>query len=210
MKFITEDDLRILFRREPFTSYDIPEGSRLTPGARQFLMDKKVSISDDQMAVKPKNDKLAEIKEETSKKEVAKKEICKEIFQLKKKTLQAQFLETGLELLNRDVLLAEQIFDLERKLSDLGKEGREEKISFKPCTGFHEENMHEYFEDCFEITGFHAQSEKGKEILLLHRLRCNLRELAAEAENENLNSVINRLSQMICLEYGGKLCQRKK
>jgi ethanolamine utilization cobalamin adenosyltransferase len=214
MKFITEDDLRILFRREPFTSYNTPEGSRLTPGARQFLMDKKVSIRDEQMAVKQKYNKLPEIKEapkeEAPKKEVAKKEIYKDIFQLKKKTLQAQFLETGLELLNRDVLLAEQIFDLERKFSDLGKEGREENIAFKPCTGFHEENIHEYFEDCFEITGFHAQSEKGKEIILLHRLRCNLRELAAEAENENLNPVINRLSQMICLEYGGKLCQRKK
>ncbi|ABX41797.1 hypothetical protein [Lachnoclostridium phytofermentans] len=210
MKFITEDDLRILFRREPFTFYDIPTGNRLTPGARQFLVDKKVPISNDPMVVKRKNEKSTEIKVEASKKEDApKKEICKEVFQLKKKTLQAQFLEAGLELLSRDVLLAQQVFDLERTLFFIGKEGREEVITCKNCTGFHEGNMHESFEDCFEITGFHAQSEKGKEIVLLHRLRCNVRELAAEAENENLNPIINRLSQMICLEYGGKLCQRK-
>ena len=210
MKFITEDDLRILFRREPFTSYDTPGGSRLTPGARQFLTDRKISISDDPMVVKRKNEKPEEAKDEAPKKEVPEKEICQERFQLKKKTLQAQFLEAGLELLNRDVLLAEQVFDLERKLSFVGKEGREEEIAFKPCTGFQEENFHKPSEDCFEVTGFHAQSEKGKEIVLLHRLRCSTRELAAEAGNENLNPVINRLSQMICLEYGGKLCQKKK
>ncbi|WP_077612564.1 hypothetical protein [Clostridium sp. Marseille-P2415] len=204
MKFITEDDLRILFRREPFTSYDLPGGTRLTPGARQFLVDKKIPISDDPMTVKRKNEKPGE------KNEAPKNEICPDRFLLRKKTLQAQFLEAGLELLNRDVLLAEQIFDLERRLSDLGKEGRDEEIAFEPCTGFNKENFNEPSGDCFEITGFHAQSEKGKEIVLLHRLRCSVRELAAETENADLNPVINRLSQMICLEYGGKACQRKK
>jgi ethanolamine utilization cobalamin adenosyltransferase len=204
MKFITEDDLRILFRREPFTTYDLPAETRLTPGARQFLVDKKIPISDDPMMVKRKNEKPAEKKEEAPE-----KEICRDRFLLKKKTLQAQFLETGLELLNRDVLLAEQIFALERKLSDLGKEGREVEFGFEPCTGFHKENFNKPSDDCFEITGFHAQSEKGKEIVLLHRLRCSVRELAAETENAGLNPFINRLSQMICLEYGGKTCQRK-
>lgn len=205
MKFITEDDLRILFRRQPFTSYDLPVGTRLTPGARQFLVDKKIPISDDPMLVKQKSVKPAGKKEEAPE-----KEICRDRFLLKKKTLQAQFLEVGLELLSLDVLLAEEVFDLERKLSNLGKEGREEESGFKPCTGFHEDSLYEPSEDCFEITGFHAQSEKGKEIVLLHRLRCSTRELAAEADRENLNPVINRLSQMICLEYGGKTCQRKK
>ncbi|MDR1773150.1 MAG: hypothetical protein LBS02_21320 [Hungatella sp.] len=204
MKFITEDDLRILFKKEPFTSYDLPAGTRLTPGARQFLVDKKIPISDDPFMVKRKNEKPAEKKEEAPK-----KEICQDHFLLKKKTLQAQFLQAGLELLNRDVLLAEQVFDLERKLSDLGKEGREVEISPSPCTGFHKESFNQPYEDCFEITGFHAQSEKGKEILILHRLRCSVRELAAETENGILNPLINRLSQMICLEYGGKTCQRK-
>lgn len=204
MKFITEDDLRILFRKEPFTAYDLPVGTRLTPGARQFLVDKKISITDDPMTAKQKSIKPAEKKEAAPE-----KEICKDHFLLRKKTLQAQFLEVGLELLGRDVLLAEQVFDLERKLSNLKKESREGETGFKPCTGFHEDNEQESFEDCFEITGFHAQSEKGKEILLLHRLRCSTRELAAEAGSENLNPVINRLSQMICLEYGGKTCQRK-
>ena len=54
MKFITEDDLRILLKKEPFTVYDLPGGTRLTPGARQFLVDKKIPITDDPMMTKPK------------------------------------------------------------------------------------------------------------------------------------------------------------
>ncbi len=205
MKFITEDDLRILFRKTPFTVYDLPAGTRLTPGARQFLADKKIPASDDPVTAKRTMEEPAERKEE-----VPKEAACQNLFLLKRKILQAQFLEAGLELLNRDVLLAEQVFDLERKLSLAGREDRDEEFTFVPCTGFQKDSIREHAADCFEITGFHAQSEKGKEIVLLHRLRCSARELAAEAGDSSLNLVINRLSQMICLEYGGKTCQRKK
>ena len=41
MKFITEDDLRDIYRKDPFTSYEIQPGARLTPGARQFLQDRQ-------------------------------------------------------------------------------------------------------------------------------------------------------------------------
>ena len=40
MKFITEEDLRDLYKKQPFTDYDLKEGERLTPGARQFLVDR--------------------------------------------------------------------------------------------------------------------------------------------------------------------------
>ncbi|GLB32726.1 hypothetical protein LAD12857_46490 [Lacrimispora amygdalina] len=205
MKFITEEDLRILFRREPFASYDLPAQAKLTPGARQFLLDKKISFCDDPLTAKRKLSKPAEVIEETPVTEPA-----PDRFLLKLETLKAQFLEAGISLLDRDVLLAEQVFDLERKLSFVGKGAFGEINPFEPCTGFNKENQNEPYSDCFEITGFHAQSEKGREIVLLHRLRCLVRELGAEAGEKNFNPVINRLSQMICLLYGGNTCQRKK
>jgi len=205
MKFITEDDLRILFRREPFASYDLPDQAKLTPGARQFLLDKKISFCDDPLTAKRKASKPAEVVVETPITEPV-----PDRFLLKLETLKAQFLEAGISLLDRDVLLAEQVFDLERKLSFVGKGASGELNLFEPCTGFNKENQNEPYSDCFEITGFHAQSEKGREIVLLHRLRCCVRELAAEAGEKNFNPVINRLSQMICLLYGGNTCQRKK
>ena len=53
MKFITEEDLRDLYKKQPFTDYDLKEGERLTPGARQFLVDRGVDMYDrnDPMAV---------------------------------------------------------------------------------------------------------------------------------------------------------------
>ncbi|EGO86839.1 ATP:cob(I)alamin adenosyltransferase, partial [Clostridium botulinum C str. Stockholm] len=75
--------------------------------------------------------------------------------------------------------------------------------------------------DCFEITEFHMQLKKGNIILKINTLRCMLRELQFEIfeiykDNNlkntimtNVNSIINSLSQLICLAVGGEECQRK-
>ena len=47
MKFITEQDLRSRYRAEPFTSYTPEPGTRLTPGARQFLTDRGIRLEAD-------------------------------------------------------------------------------------------------------------------------------------------------------------------
>ena len=47
MKFITEDDLRDLYKKEPFMDYDLQPGERRTPGARQFLLDRGINLYDD-------------------------------------------------------------------------------------------------------------------------------------------------------------------
>ena len=50
MKFITEDELRYLYRKEPFTTYEPEPGTRLTPGARQFLLDRGIDLYDEPRA----------------------------------------------------------------------------------------------------------------------------------------------------------------
>lgn len=47
MKFITEAELRDIYRIHPFTTYEAEPGSRLTPGARQFLSDRGIKSFDD-------------------------------------------------------------------------------------------------------------------------------------------------------------------
>ena len=42
MRFITEDELRTCYKKEPFTSYQLEDGIKLTPGARQFLQDRGI------------------------------------------------------------------------------------------------------------------------------------------------------------------------
>lgn len=46
MKFITEQDVRATFIQTPFKVYQLPVDTRLTPEARQFLIDRKISITD--------------------------------------------------------------------------------------------------------------------------------------------------------------------
>ena len=44
MRFVTERDLRDKFNSENFTTYVVKEGEKLTPGARQFLLDFKIDF----------------------------------------------------------------------------------------------------------------------------------------------------------------------
>jgi hypothetical protein len=44
MHFITESELQTRFRNEPFHQFTLTETERLTPGAKQFLQDKRVEL----------------------------------------------------------------------------------------------------------------------------------------------------------------------
>jgi ethanolamine utilization cobalamin adenosyltransferase len=44
MKAITETELRMEFKKAEFTSFTLPEGSRLTPAAAQFLSERRIPV----------------------------------------------------------------------------------------------------------------------------------------------------------------------
>lgn len=139
------------------------------------------------------------------------------------------FLTVAEELLNRDILLAQKVISLKKSFSDIKNaldEGKPcENLSCEACTGINDENFFNDLGDCFEITEFHIQLGKGKEIINLHRLRCALREMELDileafevGGDENtqcgevmgkVNQIINTLSQLICYTAGGEKCQRK-
>ncbi|MBO0411623.1 hypothetical protein JZO81_11165 [Enterococcus hulanensis] len=48
MRFITEQDIRTAFIRTPFEVYHLSTDTRLTPEARQFLIDRKITITDEE------------------------------------------------------------------------------------------------------------------------------------------------------------------
>ena len=60
MKYITEYDLRVRFQQQPFTEYQLKEGTRLTPGAKQFLSDQRIGILEESGNEKIDNEKLPE------------------------------------------------------------------------------------------------------------------------------------------------------
>ncbi|MDU1412470.1 MAG: cobalamin adenosyltransferase [Clostridium sp.] len=231
MKFITEEYLRDVFRKEPFDTFELEEGQRLTPGAKQYLSDKGIRMQDDVFQIK-KDRKVPEVKQEVKqslelpKKGTLNKNLKKKLC-CKLKTMEAVFLVTSSEILNEDIILAQSIISLGRKISNIRNavEGKSilETIPCKPCTGITFDNFCNDIDDCFEVTEFHMQLEKSKEILKMHSLRCALREIepvvieAYEGNDDefankiigNVNSIINTLSQMICSTVGGIKCQRK-
>ncbi|MEH7354893.1 cobalamin adenosyltransferase [Neobacillus drentensis] len=223
MKFITEGDLRDLYKKEPFTAYNLESDARLTPGARQFLTDRGINMLNDAFGISTmKKKKSAELPE--SKNNWKKLRLYSML-----KSIDALFLLTVEELLSRDVCLAQITLKLNRQFSciknSLKNNGTVENLSCSECTGINENNFSDTLEDCFEITDFHMQLEKGREILILHRLRSALqevepvlRELCCSSEEEKklfeeivykVNQIINSLSQLICSAVGGEKCQRK-
>ncbi len=225
MKFITEDDLRDLYKKEPFTEYVIEPGTRITPGARQFLADRQIYLPDEDPArnlPKPAKAKAILVQGENGA-TCCDKRLCSRI-----KSVETLFLMVAEELLNRDILLAQRIIGLKKSFSDIKSvlDGGtlKDQIVCEACTGIHEDNFSDDLDDCFEITEFHIQLAKGREIIHLHRLRCALREMeldileSFDGNEENgqckemlgkVNQIINTLSQLICYAAGGEKCQRK-
>ena len=229
MKFITEDELRFLYRKEPFTTYEPEPGTRLTPGARQFLLDRGIDMYDEQKQGPIIRESLTQ-------------EICcpsanpnhnggaKQHQEEEAAQHHAGGHGKAPKKCNWKIkMVAQNLTRLSKQFSDIrhmveGK-GNAMNLPCKECSGITCENFSEDQEDCFEITDFHVQLERGKEILALHRLRCALREIepvmmqAFEGNDAaigpcmdaigKINQIINTVSQMICAAVGGKECQRK-
>lgn len=231
MKFITESDLRDFNRKEPFTTYELEPGARLTPGARQFLSDRGINMfGNDSYAKKNTVDAKQSFATLEKKNTWKKKKLHSRM-----KSTEALFLESYEELLSGDASLAESLINLGKQFSCIknaveGKGSMENLCCTKcmecaECTGIKEENFSNDLGDCVEITEAHMQLKQGRKIIILHRLRCDLREVEpvilevyedSEDNNElctevigKINQIVNILSQMICSVVGGKECQRK-
>lgn len=223
MKFVTEEELRVLYKKEPFTTYAIAPGARLTPGARQYLADRGISMFDKELNSTNKTEEKTQATQPKGKKNWKMMKL-----RSKMKSIAALFLVTEEELLGKDIIIAQKVITLGKQFSILkdavDKKTISENINCQECTGIKEDTFSDDLEDCFEITEFHMQLEKGKEIIILHRLRCALRELepvlleVVEDDNQECelyediikkcNQIINTLSLMICIAVGGKECQK--
>lgn len=229
MRFITEDDLRELYKSQSFSEYQLETGTRITPGARQFLLDRGIRILDgtedmtygtmrsDGVRVEkeccPSNDKGAR---------------TERLLSCKLKNVEARMLCTAQALLTTDMVMAGQVVELGRHLANIRQlvtDKLEQPVApdilCKYCTGITQENIATYLDDCFSITDKHIALPKGKEIVLLNELRWVLREVALELEPvltqedpfkdtmDRMNRIINTISQMVCSCVGGDRCQKE-
>lgn len=201
MKFITEDELRCIYRKEPFTIYVPEPNTRLTPGARQFLLDRGVDLYDELKnkpiiresltqeiccpSANPNHNgggqKTAQTSAGEDSKAPKKTNWRTKMVKTKLCSVEAVFLKTEEVLLHGDILMAQNLARLSKQFNDIrhmveGK-GTADNMTCKECSGMSCDSFCEDMEDCFEITDFHVQLENGKQILALHELRCVLREI---------------------------------
>ena len=73
MKFITEEYLRDMYRKNPFTNFSLVEGQRLTPGASQFLRDKRIELCEDIQSLKDSIDNPKSKKDDNKERNINKR-----------------------------------------------------------------------------------------------------------------------------------------
>ena len=168
MRFITEMELRAAYKLEPFSAYLPPDGAKITPGARQFLIDRGVSIG------------TAKKTEEEKPVCAAKREDWRSL-QLRSwmQATEAQIFLVGAEILHEgDAAVAEEVMTLAkafRELQQAEKDGGKLPEFF--FSGWTEKELHEYLAvggKDFSIGEFHVGLENGRTIARLNSLRASL------------------------------------
>jgi hypothetical protein len=233
MKFITEEEIRDLYHAGPFPVYKSSPAERLTPGARQWLMDRGlIDLGDDPreagvthgMAKRSApHGSSTGASPESSRGENG----CgSDRLGLLVETLKADYYRTGLLLEKHEVSVAKKVMSLAGQLARArGGSDIKSELEFCECTGIKNGNFGDLLSDCFEITEYHAGRPRGEEIVALHLLRCKTRLLeqtVSEAEApgmrcenkdaliEGLHEIINTLSRMICAAFGSNVCQKEQ
>lgn len=197
MKFITEEDLRDLYKNAPFGSYNPEEGTRLTPGARQFLIDRGIDLYHDEDC--PPMPKVAGVTAKSVQQSGGNDS--------KLATVMALMLESVWEMSQWDPCNAEKLRGLYRWLKEcLACQDCTKSICL-PCNGMKPGTFCDHKPDCFPIGEYGEEineENQYKTTLRLHRIRCGLREINS---SPIINQAINGVSQLICANLGGGKCK---
>lgn len=222
MFFITEADLREQLKNKSFSDFKLPPETKLTPGAREFLLDNRVNLYDDIYSDK---------KNTTNKTSKDDKQVDRSKYgNMNKKfignirLLHLETLLSGSSLIEKDISIIQDISKISRQILEIKKYVQSsemvEFVEYKKCSGISEEAFSSYIDDCFEINELHMQAENSNDILHLHRLRVLYRNFYDEIDDyefendilktikESLNRIINTLSRLICAVCGSKKCQK--
>ena len=176
MKFITEMELRDLYKSEPFATYVLRADTKITPGARQFLVDNRVKLELDQ---------CSKGNQSNSKKQNPAQELGSwGTLRLRARmdSIEALFLLTAAELLHSgEVVLSEEVMALGKFFRNLRNSEREElALDNLQFWGWSEEEIKERSDNLgkhVDISEFHVGLENGKGIALINYLQASLREV---------------------------------
>ncbi|MEL1134350.1 cobalamin adenosyltransferase [Desulfitobacterium sp. THU1] len=219
MRYITDRELRDLYKIEPFTTYTLEPQVKFTPEARQFLVDRGIKIqnqNNDGHWTNNSGKKPGQGRESWG------------VLKLRGRmeTIESLFLLVAADLLaTGDNLLAEDVLTLRKYFCKVLKSEREQKplepIQFWGWSEGEIRDCTHSLEKPFEINEFHVCLEEGKTIALLNHLRAALREvepaiLEAYGQDEkqvclrqDLIDQVNLMIDIICIMIGKSLGGQK-
>jgi hypothetical protein len=178
LKFITEDYLRALYKKEAFEYFQVCEDQRLTPGGRQYLLDKKIEIK---FFDKNKSSKLNIVVSDNN------------IYKLK--SLDIEFLSIANELLGKSTEFTHELLEIKNIFKNIidNLEKKTELIKL--------EEKSEVIK-CSSIDENHLYHKNGKYIFSLKKLSfelCFFKNLFLKDKgiNRNFDLVINKLEKLI-------------
>lgn len=176
MKFITEMELRDLYKTEPFTSYVLEPDTKITPGARQFLVDMRVTL------VQPLCRDSKKLKTNQPSPAPGRDHWCSLRLRTRMDRIDSLFLLIAAELLRSgDAALSEEILALGKCFRNVREAERAQtapdNIEFWGWSAAEIKNQFDNLGENIDINEFHVGLENGKEIALLNHLRASLREV---------------------------------
>ena len=223
MKFITEIELRDLYKKEPFATYLLQPDTKITPGARQFLVDRRILLVQAQCSDGKKSNihesNQAQVRENWCTLRLRRRMDCIESLVL---LIAAELLHSG------DAVLSEEVMALGKCFQNVRNAEREQIAP--DCIqfwGWSEEEIKkraDNLEKYVDISEFHVGLDNGKEIALLNHLRASLREVepvlletywneekqACSRQDliDTVNLIINILCMMMWKCLGGQKWKR--
>ncbi len=189
MKFITENDLRTEYNQSAFTDYYVQKGSRLTPGARQFLIDRRIAIiQDGELSFAPGNGKKQRLQDGGN------GDSCDELLHIKIRTLENLILTIAHDFLAENNCFVQNLLQLYGRVNALHSFGKS-SVAGKDCSK--NEDTKSQPVPSFELNAFHLHAKNSAEILSLHRLLCAVEEFACFVTQYNAPAVVTVLAQEV-------------
>lgn len=194
MKFLTEDDLRLEYHQFPFDTFTIKKEYRLTPGARTFLLDRKITIIDERQ-------KLSESqKKATGQKSTLSSSTEEWSLNADWLDLRCSCLQIAFELASFDLSLAQELTSLERCLGTI-LIGGECHLPPSSKVGSGTETVDKsYILGQLSNVGLFLQTTHGRVLTQLYPLYFQLDKILSKLglqEHPYLIEVLGRLGQLI-------------
>lgn len=222
MKFITEMELRDLYKTEPFDTYILEPHIGITPEARQFLVDRGIK----RVQAKSGDGKTATHSKVTL--DPGRENWCVLRLRRRMEGIESLFLLVGANLLSGgDVVLAEEVLALGKCFRNVKNSERKlavpDTIQFWEWSETEIRNCSNNLGNCTDIDEEHIRLEAGKTIASLNHLRASLREIEPDILEaywdeerqvcsrhdliDKVNLIINVLCIMMWKYRGGLKCK---